>query len=236
MKKPVIAVAPLWDEEKQSLWMLPHYFDGVTNAGGIPVMLPLTDDEPALHQLLDQADGLLLTGGQDVDPALYHQPPHEKLGQLCPLRDRMETILLRLALERDMPVLGICRGLQFINAALGGTLYQDLPSQHPSPACHRQQAPYHHPAHSVALTAGSPLQQLLKKNTLPVNSLHHQAVCDLAPCLAEMARADDGLVEAAFFPGKRFVWGVQWHPEFYAGHSEDMNKIFAAFTAACAAD
>ena len=131
------------------------------------------------------------------------------------------------------PLLGICRGIQFLNVHLGGTLYQDLPAEHPSAANHHQTPPYDAPVHSVTLTAGSPLCALLGKDTLAVNSLHHQAIKTLAPGLAAMAVSEDGLTEAVCLPDKRFVWAVQWHPEFSFRVNEDSRKIFKAFVGAC---
>ena len=229
MMKPVIGVTPLWDEEKDSLWMLPGYLDGIGEAGGLPVIFPFTSDEEELSQLMSRCDGFLITGGQDVSPGMYHEPPLPDLTVCCRKRDDMEKILLRKALEEDKPVLGICRGHQFINAFLGGTLYQDLPTQHPSDICHRQQAPYDVPIHDVAVKEGSPLHQCLGISRLPVNSCHHQAVKRLADGLEAMAVSPDGLIEAFFRPENRFVWGVQWHPEFSHLADENSRKIFRAF-------
>ena len=142
----------------------------------------------------------------------------------------MEGIVLKMALERDKPVLGICRGIQFINAFLGGTLYQDLPTQHPSQTNHRQPAPYDRPVHDVTVAGKSPLHDCLACDRLAVNSCHHQAVRTLAPALQAMAFSPDGLVEAAYMPGKRFVWAVQWHPEFSFRTDAASRKIFRAFT------
>lgn len=232
-RRPLIGLVPLMDYQKDSYWMLPGYMQGLEQAGALPVMLPLTDDPQALSQLADTCDGFLFTGGQDVNPALYGARREEVCGELSPRRDAMEARLLALARAQDKPVLGICRGLQFLNAALGGTLWQDLPTQCPSPVCHRQPAPYDRPIHTVALLPGSPLAALLGKETLAVNSCHHQAVRTLAPGLAPMAAAPDGIVEAAWEPGKRFVWAVQWHPEFSHRTDADSRAILKAFVAAC---
>lgn len=232
MKKPLIGVVPLWDETKNSLWMLPGYFDGLLNAGAVPVMLPLTADAAVLKRLAAECDGYLFTGGQDVQPGFYGQTAAPECGETCPVRDAMEAELLTLALQADKPVLGICRGIQFLNAALGGTLWQDIPAQHPSGTVHHQTAPYDAPSHAVALVPGTPLHRLLRVDTLPVNSLHHQAVRELAPALRAMAAAPDGLVEAVYMPAKRFVWAVQWHPEFNFESEPSSRSIFAAFVRA----
>ena len=233
MKQPLIGIVPLVDAARESYWMLPGYMRGVEQAGGVPVMLPLTDDAAVLQKLADSCDGLLLTGGQDVSPALYGAEPTPQCGKTCPERDRMEAPLLDRMLAQDKPVLGICRGIQFLNVHLGGTLYQDLPTEHPSGVNHHQQHPYDAPVHAVTLTPGSPLQQLLGQQTLAVNSLHHQAIRALAPGLAAMAVSEDGLVEAACLPGKKFVWAVQWHPEFSFAVNENSRKIFRQFVTSC---
>lgn len=141
----------------------------------------------------------------------------------------METIVLKEAIADDKPVLGICRGIQFINAALGGKLYQDIPTQRPSEINHHQNPPYNVPVHNVSIAAGSPLHKCLEVEQLPVNSYHHQAVKIMAPELVVMAKAPDGIVEAVYKPDNRFLWAVQWHPEF--SYQTDINsmKIFKAF-------
>ena len=225
---PVVGVIPLWDEEKQSLWMLPGYLDGLRQAGCLPMILPLTKEPEEIDQMLTMVDGILLTGGQDVSPALYGEAP-AGTGEICELRDTMERHLLKKVMVLDKPVLGICRGIQFLNAALGGSLYQDIPSQHPSAVEHHQSPPYDKPSHEVKLVQGSPLQTLLGQEELLVNSYHHQAVKRLADGLEVMAWSEDGLVEAVWKPDQRFLWAVQWHPEFSFRTEEASRRIFAAF-------
>ena len=233
-RRPMIGVVPLWDEKKDSIWMLPGYMDGITHAGGLPVILPLTDDAEEIGQLATIFDGFLMTGGHDVSPAIYNEELLPVCGPACAVRDRMETILLRKVLEMDKPVLGICRGIQFLNAALGGSLYQDLPSQHPSDVIHHQAPPYSAPVHNVELIRGTPLARLLQKDSMAVNSYHHQGIRVLAPALKAMAKAEDGLIEAVWLPEARFVWTVQWPPEFYPVGDWASDLIFKAFV--CAAE
>ena len=227
--KPIVGVMPLWDDEKDSIWMLPGYLDGLIQAGAIPIVLPFTQDEKELEQLVNLCDGFLFTGGHDVSPELYHEKPDEKLQAVCPKRDVMEGIILRKAIEQDKPVLGICRGIQFINAFLGGTLWQDIPTQCPSQTEHHQQPPYDQPSHEVTVEKGSPLYDCLGEERIAVNSCHHQGIRNLAPSLKTMAAAPDGMVEAVYMPGKRFLWAVQWHPEFSHLTDERSRKVFRAF-------
>ncbi len=227
--KPIVGVMPLWDEERDSIWMLPGYLDGLRQAGGIPLIFPLSSDEEELRRLMALCDGFLFTGGQDVSPSLYGEEPLEDLLSVCPMRDRMESLVFKEALRADKPILGICRGIQFINAALGGTLYQDLPSQHPSGTEHCQRPPYDEPIHDVLVIKDSPLFRLLGTERLPVNSYHHQAVKKLAPGLIIMALSPDGLIEAVHMPAKHFLWAVQWHPEYSWRTDSASRKLFSVF-------
>lgn len=231
MTRPVIGLVPLVDSGRESLWMLPGYMEGIRNAGGLAVMLPLEGDDGAVERMAALCDGFLFTGGHDVDPALYGEKSEGLTGEIIPGRDVMETKLLARALELDKPVLGICRGLQFLNVHLGGSLYQDIPTQFPSEVNHRQPAPYHQPIHPVALSGG--LARILGREETMVNSCHHQGIRNLAPGLSVMAQAPDGLAEAICLPGKRFVWAVQWHPEFFRPEHTDSRAIFRAFVEAC---
>ena len=229
MQKPLIGVTPLLDRGRDSYWMLPGYFLALEEAGAVPVMLPLTDGEAALRRIVDALDGFLIAGGQDVSPALYGEQTKPTCKEICPERDAMESVLLRLLWDADKPVFGICRGLQILNAHLGGTLYQDLTAEHPSDVNHRMAAPYDRAEHTATLLKDTPLYALLRQETIGVNSCHHQAIKTLAPGLSPMAVSPDGLVEAVYAPGKRFVWAVQWHPEFFYRVDENSRKLFTAF-------
>ena len=229
--KPMIGVTPLWDAVRQSVWMLPDYLEGIKAAGGLPVVLPLEMSESDANQMVETCNGFLFTGGQDVSPELYGMKDATGTIVASAERDKLETLLLSRALQADKAVLGICRGLQFINAFLGGTLWQDLPSQHPSEIVHRQGKPYDVPTHQVTLSGD--LQALLRKNILEVNTLHHQAIKDLGSGLMPMAVAPDGIIEAAQMSGKRFVWAVQWHPEYLFRTDSDSLAIFSCFVEHC---
>ena len=231
-KQPIIGVAPLLDRARGRWWMVSEYLDRLAGAGALPVVLPMTERPDTAEGLADRLDGLLLPGGHDISPDLYGEELLPACGELSPQRDGLEARLFALALERGKPVLGICRGLQLINVLLGGSLYQDLPTQYPSELLHRQEKPYAAPCHGAALERGTPLQALLGTDAIQVNSLHHQAVRTLSPRLEAMAYAPDGLVEAAWMPEAPFVWGVQWHPELMPPEDAPSRALFRRFVQA----
>jgi putative glutamine amidotransferase len=229
MELPVIGVMPLWDEKKDSIWMLPGYMQGLEAAGAAALILPLTTSKAVLKQSADLCDGFLFTGGHDVDPKLYNQKKSELCEDICETRDQMEEYLFReVVINQNKPAFGICRGIQLFNVLLGGNLYQDIPKECPSEVTHAKGPPYDVPAHKVNVVQGSPLHKLTEKEKLDVNSYHHQGVNKLGEGLEVMATAEDGLVEAIFMPNRRFVWAVQWHPEFSL-NDEISKKIFVFF-------
>lgn len=233
--KPVIGVIPLFDETKDSIWMLPGYMDGIRLAGGLPIILPLKADMEDITQLCGICDGFLFTGGHDVDPAMYGAVKSDKCGVSNHDRDALEKKVFDYALIADLPVLGICRGIQLINVLCGGTLYQDLPTEHNSTVKvdHHMSPPYDVPCHEVTILEDTPLFKELDSLTLSVNSYHHQAVKDLAPSLLPMAVSEDGLIEALYMPGKKFIQAVQWHPEFNFHRDESSRRLFNSFVNAC---
>ena len=230
-KLPIIGVTPLWDAERKSVWMLLDYLDGIKAAGGVPVILPIEMSDDDTDRIVETCDGFLFTGGQDVAPELYRAMDATGTVVSSLERDKLETLLLTKALKADKPILGICRGLQIINVFLGGTLWQDLPSQHPSDIVHRQDKPYVNPTHKVSLSGD--LRTLLGKDTLEVNTLHHQAIKDLGKDLIPMAESPDGLIEAVKMVGKRFVCAVQWHPEYMFKTDGDSLRVFSWFVRQC---
>ncbi|SDN19345.1 gamma-glutamyl-gamma-aminobutyrate hydrolase family protein [Alkalicoccus daliensis] len=234
MLKPVIGVLPLYDEEKESYWMLPGYMKGIEEAGGIPVMLPLTADKEVIGQLAEMYDGFLFTGGHDISPTLYGEDPLDVCGPLCLERDEMEKILFFRLLELNKPILGICRAIQLFNALLGGTLYQDLPTQLKTELklVHKQSPPYHQPSHRVYIPKDNFLYQLIQEEDILVNSYHHQAIKNLSSQLTPQAEAEDGIIEAAAMTEKRFVLAVQWHPEFSYQKDAFNHRLFAALVKA----
>ena len=233
MKKPLIALMPLWDKKLNSYWMLPGYMELIIKSGGVPVMLSFSDDEESIKEIAQRFDGFIFTGGDDIATSYYGQEKLEQCGEPCVQRDSLEFALFNEVVKTDKPILGICRGMQFLNVALGGTLYQDLPTQRQSDTSHKQPAPHDAPTHGVTVEQGTMLYDILGTNQLRVNTLHHQAVDQIAPCLQVCARAEDGLVEAVYAPEKAFLMGVQWHPEMLFDKDENNLKIGKAFVRAC---
>lgn len=234
-KRPLIGItAGLNDQEKYQT--LSRYFmEAILAQGGMPVMLPLTTDEDVLSGYLEMLDGVLFSGGGDVDPMTFGEYQHPACGAICPLRDEHELTLARLLLERgNLPALGICRGVQVMNIALGGDIYQDLPSEYPGTLiAHRQKQPAQYAAHPVEVAEGSLLARITGQKHLMVNTLHHQAIRKLGAWQA-CATAPDGVIEAAEMKEHPFFLGVQWHPERLYEEDKAAASLFAAFVQACA--
>lgn len=206
------------------------YYHAVLKAGGAPLLIPAITDVTTLRHIVALLDGLILTGGKDVNPLWYQEDPHQALGEVDPLRDAYELTLLKLASDRNVPILGICRGEQLINVAFGGTLYQDIPSQRAGkPAIkHVQKMPGQYISHTVTVTPQSQLAAIIGAGKQGVNSFHHQAVKDIAPGFRAVAYAPDSIVEAIEAWPERPVLGVQWHPEVLVdGPDSTMLKLFA---------
>ena len=228
-----IGVIPLIDYGRKSYWMIPGYLNGLQTVGALPIMLPVIESKRELQAVMEMCDGFLFTGGQDVAPAMYHSEKSSLCGECSPERDKMEMLILDEAMKRDKPILGICRGIQFINAALGGTLWQDIPTELPSDVKHCQKPPYDIPSHDVKIEPDSPLYSLLKRKNISVNSYHHQGIQELSPQLISMASAPDGLIEAVYAPDQKFLWAVQWHPELAYQTDDNSRLIFEEFVRNC---
>ncbi|MDQ1301239.1 MAG: putative glutamine amidotransferase [Chloroflexota bacterium] len=212
-----------------------NYPAALAASGALPVIIPLGLPEDLLRELFERLDGLLLAGGVDVAPEEYGETPHPKLGNVDRARDVTELTVARWALAADLPILGICRGIQTLNVAAGGSLYQDLAAQFPNASCHTftpRESPWERPTHHVDVAAGSRLAAILGTERLAVNSFHHQAVKQPAPGFIPTARADDGVVEGVEDPARRFVVGVQWHPEGMFQTDPLARQLFAAFVEA----
>ena len=197
------------------------YVRAVLRAGGVPLVLSPLVGVAHNGVLLDALDGLVLSGGEDVDPAHYGQVPHPDLGAVDPLRDAFELAIYRDASARRLPVLAICRGIQLVNVALGGTLWQDIPSERPEALAHAQGTGRDDRTHPVDLTPGSRLARAVGTTRCEVNSFHHQSIRDLAPGLRVTARAPDGEIEGVeMAEDEAWLLAVQWHPEEFHQHGE----------------
>jgi putative glutamine amidotransferase len=205
------------------------YLYAVQQAGGVPVVLPPQLSPASFQRLARGLDGLLLTGGGDIDPGVFGEAPHPTVYEVAPARDALELSAVRLALERRLPILAICRGLQLLDVALGGTLFQDVGSDPGTQVQHSQPEPRDQPTHKIQVKAGSRLAETLGADELEVNSMHHQAVKALGRGLTAVAWAPDQIVEGVEMTGTgRLVLGVQWHPEEMVAHSEPARRLFAA--------
>lgn len=206
--------------------------EAVISGGGLPILLPASDDNEVAASYLEYIDGLLVPGGGDVDPLRFGQEPRPESGAIFPERDQLEIQLIQAAQRRDLPVLGICRGMQVINIALGGDIYQDL-KEVGSALKHMQEAPRWYPTHSVRIEKGTLLAEAYPTAERRVNSFHHQAVKNLAPGLRASAWAPDGVIEAIESTKHRFLLGVQWHPECMWERDPCAQDLFLRFTKAC---
>lgn len=220
--KPVIGISSNWGEGSSTQVSL-TYVQSVIRAGGVPVVIPLTTDPELLAVILDRVDAVIMTGGEDIDPLKwYGEEPLPAMGSIVPERDEFDILLIKMAVDKNMPVLGICRGHQLMNVAFGGTLIQDIPSQvRDSRIKHSQRAPSAYGTHSIKIEKGSLLNKQIGLEKVAVNSFHHQAVKDLAPGFKATAFAPDGVIEAIEKAGSSRVFGVQFHPEGFTSKGID---------------
>ncbi|MBW6467527.1 MAG: gamma-glutamyl-gamma-aminobutyrate hydrolase family protein, partial [Brevefilum sp.] len=210
------------------------YVTAVQRAGGIPLVIPVSSEGSALASLLSRLDGVLLSGGGDIDPLLFNGAPHPKVYGISPERDAMEIALVRMALAVDKPLLAICRGIQVLNVALGGGLYTHIQDQVEHSLKHDwfPKFPRDKLAHTVSLTCESQLDQIYEADEIRVNSLHHQGISRVGEGLTATAFAPDGLVEGLEVKGSSFALGVQWHPECLPD-DPGSQRLFGVFIRAC---
>jgi len=221
-------------KRESSVILQERYCAAIANAGGVPVILSVTYWRSAIHGLLDRLDGLLVSGGNfDIHPGYYGEKPLRALGEIQPRRTSFELAIIRLALEKDWPVLGICGGAQAINVALGGSLYQDIATQLPNAGNHQQASKKTTGGHSIRIRCGTLLHRILRRENLEVNTTHHQAIKRLGKGLVINATAEDGLIEGIESPGHSFVLGVQWHPEAMLRKLAAQQRIVRSFIVSC---
>ncbi len=241
MKKPIIGVTPdfnagdrkEWGGKEPTYFLRARYIRAIEDLGGVPVILPLAEDHVDRRRLLKDLDGLLLTGsGPDLAPSLYGERQRYPFQVMSRRRADFELDVARIAAAAQLPLLGICGGMQAINVAFGGSLIQDIVEQVDSPVPHRQQAPATELSHPVLVAPKSLLRRILGQARIRVNSSHHQSVKQVAPSLVASAVASDGIIEAIESPKHRFLLGVQWHPEFLYDRYIFHRKLFQAFLSA----
>lgn len=235
---PIIGIVPTQMPEEHIFRVNDYYINSIVLSGGVPLIFPLSHDRRVYERLLPIVDGFVLTGGQDVDPERYGISPdsvvYEKLGEITPLRDDVEELILDFAHEYDVPTLGICRGMQTMNVHYGGSLYVDLPEQYDGVDSLTNKAILHwqveeptEVSHYIDVKRGSRLHDILGADSSAANSFHHQGVLEVAPGFSPTAYAADGLIEAIEADDKTFMLGVQWHPEFFLGEKH-MGNLFTA--------
>lgn len=231
---PIIGVVPRYDFEWTGLAVSDDYLSGLLESGGVPIVIPATSDPEHIRRIISACDGFLIPGGQDIDPARYGAMREPHTHRSATSRDAMEQLLVREIIAADKPLLGICRGMQSINVALGGTLHQDIGASHPeSDIPHVQGRPFDLPAHMVDVVAGSQLEKIVGAPHLGVNTIHHQSVDELGEGLVVNAISpDDGIIEGIELPGSRFVIGVQWHPENMWRTRPHSKRLFRALVEA----
>ncbi len=247
--KPFIGITPDTDDgryiktrspDEKVVYLWDRYLRAFTDNGAVAVVLPVAPKPALIKGLLDRLDGVVLAGGNfDIHPRHYREKPIPELGWVKEPRTNFELALLREALKRDIPVLGICGGMQAINIVFGGTLYQDIDTQRPSSRNHQQKLPKSRPSHPVTVETGTRLARIVSgkrsapETTIKVNSTHHQAVKDLGQGLVACGVASDGIVEAIESPDHGFVLGVQWHPEMLCPKYPEQQNIIRAFIREC---
>ena len=240
LSAPVIGIPGYWHESEEILGhqataVPDSYIRALLKINALPLIIPVIQSHEILEQFFQMIDGLLLIGGPDLDPVHYHQAKHAELRKVTLARDNMEMQVSLWALEADLPIMAICRGIQVLNVAAGGTLWQDISSQLPNAAKHDfyPDYPKNFLAHTVKLLPDSRLAGILGDDETPVNSLHHQAIDKLGKGLRTVAYAPDGIVEAVEGINAGWIVGVQWHPEWLVESDQRMMNLFKTFGDTC---
>lgn len=209
------------------------YTKAIESAGGVPIIFPYVESEESLDAFVNICDGFLFTGGADIAPERYGEEKKSTCGSIHYYRDELEFNAFKKIYPTNKPIMAICRGEQFINVALGGTLYQDIPTEIPSGIPHRQSEDKDSPSHSVKIIRETPLWHLIAEERMTANSFHHQAIKTLGKNLSVMAFADDGIIEAVYSSEPRYLRAYQWHPERLFEKEKSNLALFSDFIEAC---
>ena len=229
--KPIIGITAGYDYEKNIMYLNEGYYEAVYKSGAIAIAIPMTSDENILLEILNYCDGILISGGPDIDAKLYGESNMPYNGDISPIRDILELFIAKKAVEMNKPVLGICRGIQILNVAMGGTLYQDIHLQNKDCGVlkHAQSAPKGYPTHEINIKKDSWVWKSFKKEKARVNSFHHQAIKQIAEGFEVTSKAEDGIIEAIEYVKNKFCVGVQWHPELMWKNNEEFLNLFKDF-------
>lgn len=239
MSKPIIGIVPNLITIDSGSWiglkrvsLVDKYITAIELAGGLPIIIPFVDDINNISNLLDLCNGILISGGNDIHPVFFNEHPHKDIGYVNSKVDQFQIELTKLALERKMNFLGVCKGLQILNVACGGNLYQDLSQIHKEGISHYQNCDYNEIWHKVKFNNNSILYNLFGSE-IWVNSYHHQAIKNLGENLKVTSTSSDGVIEAVEMVDEKFVVGVQFHPELMINGQYDMSKLFKEFINKC---
>ncbi|MBR2640226.1 MAG: gamma-glutamyl-gamma-aminobutyrate hydrolase family protein [Oscillospiraceae bacterium] len=230
--KPIIGIFPSFDEEKKQIFLNQAYFDAVIESGGIPFSIPLSENPEIISETIKNIDGIIFSGGTDINPKYYNEENFGKSLGICDFLDECERKTVALAVEADIPVLGICRGMQALNVFCGGSMIQDIPSEYDTKIIHRLDKP-EIAFHKILVEKSSPLSEIMGFGEHLINSYHHQAVKEVAPDFSVCATAEDGIIEAIYHKNKKFILGVQWHPERDQETATENKKIIDSFVKIC---
>ena len=227
-KWPIIGITSGYDYSKKMLFVKNGYYEGIINAGGLPLALPFSENEEVLLKIINTCDGFLISGGPDIDARLFGEENKIFNQEISPCRDMLEVYVIKKAIHMNKPLLGICRGIQVMNVAMGGTIYQDIYSQIKGKDLikHSQTAPKWYPTHNVFTEKDSKLRGIFANEIIEVNSFHHQEVKELALCFSITATSSDGIIEGIEHKSHKFAVGVQWHPELMWNKSKEALRLF----------
>ncbi|QOY35087.1 gamma-glutamyl-gamma-aminobutyrate hydrolase family protein [Anaerobacillus isosaccharinicus] len=232
--RPVIGISSSIEKHNQipSVHVFEKFVRAVTDGGGLPIVIPIGTEDMAASWI-SICDGLVLSSGEDIDPSSFNANPSTKIQKTNGKRDKIEIALIHEAIKQQKPILGICRGITMLNAALGGTVIQDVATEITNAINHFQQAERPDPTHEIKLDANSRLHEIFQRSKLCVNSIHHQSIDKLALSLKTVAIAPDGVIEAVESKDGSLIWGIQWHPEEMAVEDPSMALLFKEFVSEC---